>query len=139
MRSAATPANVTLFGESAGGTLVSLLAASPAASGLFHRMIVQSGVPTAAPLDRASRLAEELAEAVGVERVHDLRDVAGETILAAQVALEERRGGRMVFIPAVDGAVVRAGADRRVRGGRGSGDPDDDRHERRRDTPDVGR
>ena len=42
-------ANVTLFGESAGGTLVSLLAASRAAAGLFRRMIVQSGVPTAAP------------------------------------------------------------------------------------------
>ena len=36
--------NVTLFGESAGGTLVSLLGASRAASGLFRRMIVQSGV-----------------------------------------------------------------------------------------------
>ena len=99
-------ANVTLFGESAGGTLVSLLGASRAASGLFHRMIVQSGVPTAAPLERASRLAEELAEEAGVDRVRDLRDVPGETILAAQVALERRRGGRMVFIPAVDGSVV---------------------------------
>ena len=65
-------ANVTLFGESAGGTLVSLLGRRRAASGLFHRMIVQSGVPTAAPLERASRLAEELADEAGVDHVHDL-------------------------------------------------------------------
>ena len=60
--------NVTLFGESAGGTLVSLLGASRAASGLFRRMIVQSGVPTAITLERAGRLAEEVAEQVGVAR-----------------------------------------------------------------------
>ena len=98
--------NVTLFGESAGGTLVSLLGASRAASGLFRRMIVQSGVPTAITLERAARLAEEVAEQVGAADVRALRDVPGDAILGAQVALETRRGGRMVFIPCVDGVVV---------------------------------
>ncbi len=37
------PANVTIFGESAGGIAVSMLAASPAAKGLFHRAISESG------------------------------------------------------------------------------------------------
>lgn len=37
------PANVTLFGESAGGRNVFALMVSPAARGLFHRAIVQSG------------------------------------------------------------------------------------------------
>ena len=37
------PGNVTLFGESAGGTNVVTLLASPLAEGLFHRAIVQSG------------------------------------------------------------------------------------------------
>ena len=36
------PSNVTIFGESAGGTSVSALCASPLASGLFHRAIIQS-------------------------------------------------------------------------------------------------
>ncbi|TWU30855.1 carboxylesterase/lipase family protein [Novipirellula artificiosorum] len=36
------PENVTLFGESAGGTSVYLLTASPLAKGLFHRAILQS-------------------------------------------------------------------------------------------------
>ena len=37
------PANVTIFGESAGGTNVFTLLLSPLANGLFHRAIVQSG------------------------------------------------------------------------------------------------
>ena len=37
------PDNVTVFGESAGGASVHLLMASPAARGLFHRAIVESG------------------------------------------------------------------------------------------------
>jgi para-nitrobenzyl esterase len=98
--------NVTLFGESAGGTLVSLLAAAPIASGLFRRIVVQSGVPTAIDRDRAARLTEELAREVGVTDVRGLRDAPGEAVLGAQVALEGRRGGRMVFIPSVDGVLV---------------------------------
>ena len=70
-------------------------------------MIVQSGVPTAITLERrrpprrrgrGARSASQTCRA--------LRDVPGDAILAAQVALESRRGGRMVFIPCVDGAVV---------------------------------
>jgi para-nitrobenzyl esterase len=37
------PGNVTIFGESGGGAKVSTLLAMPAAQGLFHRAIVQSG------------------------------------------------------------------------------------------------
>jgi len=36
------PDNVTIFGESAGGTSVAVLGASPLAKGLFHRAIAQS-------------------------------------------------------------------------------------------------
>ena len=37
------PANVTLFGESAGGTNIAALAAMPETRGLFARLIIQSG------------------------------------------------------------------------------------------------
>lgn len=37
------PENVTIFGESAGGTSISWLLASPLARGLFHRAIAESG------------------------------------------------------------------------------------------------
>src|ERR1700686_5682132 len=38
------PGNVTIFGESAGGYTVNLLMISPAARGLFHRAICESGL-----------------------------------------------------------------------------------------------
>ena len=38
------PSNVTIFGESAGGYAVNLLMISPAAHGLFHRAVCESGI-----------------------------------------------------------------------------------------------
>jgi para-nitrobenzyl esterase len=37
------PSKVTIFGESGGGGKVSALLAMPAAHGLFHRAVIQSG------------------------------------------------------------------------------------------------
>jgi para-nitrobenzyl esterase len=49
--------NVTIFGESAGGALVTRLMISEPARGLFHRAVVQSGLgrDEGTPLDRARR------------------------------------------------------------------------------------
>ena len=44
------PANVTIFGESAGGIAVSMLSASPAAKGLFAKAISESGGALQPPL-----------------------------------------------------------------------------------------
>ncbi len=57
------PANVTVFGESAGGNAVAALMAMPAAEGLFARAIAQSPPPSAfySP-DLAARWAEEFVE-----------------------------------------------------------------------------
>ncbi|MGA7869291.1 MAG: carboxylesterase family protein, partial [Candidatus Binatus sp.] len=53
------PGNVTIFGESAGGMSVGTLLAMPAARGLFHKAIPQSGAcHTGAPVARANRAAE---------------------------------------------------------------------------------
>lgn len=64
------PKNVTIFGESAGGQSVSLLATAPetANKGLFHRAIVQSGAAGALKLSdtaQATKEANDLARAVG--------------------------------------------------------------------------
>jgi para-nitrobenzyl esterase len=55
------PDNVTLFGESAGGTSVALLLRSPLAVGLFRRAIVQSGHDEMA---RTQQLTEKLTGAL---------------------------------------------------------------------------
>ena len=130
--------NVTLFGESAGGTLVSLLAASPAATGLFHRMIVQSGVPTAAPLDRGAgspRSSPTLPASNG--------SATSATFRARRSSprrSRSRNAGAVGWSSSPPSTVRSSGRRRSTRrSGRGGGDPDDDRHERRRDTPDVGR
>lgn len=47
------PDNVTIFGESAGGTNVFSLLVSPAATGLFHRAIIQSGSPSSVAVAEA--------------------------------------------------------------------------------------
>lgn len=44
------PSNVTIFGESAGGSSVSMQVASPQAAGLFQRAIIESGFYDPAPL-----------------------------------------------------------------------------------------
>ena len=69
------PANVTIFGQSGGGAKVSTLMAMPAAKGLFHKAIVQSGsqlrLATAdASAAQAEAVLKELqAQGVGVEQL----------------------------------------------------------------------
>ena len=52
------PRNVTIFGESAGGTDVYSLLVAPQAKGLFHRAIVESGGTTRASPEEAENLAD---------------------------------------------------------------------------------
>ena len=55
------PGNVTIFGESAGGMSVGTLLATPAARGLFHKAIPQSGAShTGQPTARATRVADRV-------------------------------------------------------------------------------
>ena len=55
---AGDPDNVTIFGESAGGRDVYSLMMSPAAEGLFHKVIAQSGTPGTTPLWRAENFSD---------------------------------------------------------------------------------
>lgn len=51
--------NVTVFGESAGGVNVFALLASPLAKNLFHRAIVQSGIPYNATIEDAENYSDD--------------------------------------------------------------------------------
>ncbi|MFI5586293.1 carboxylesterase/lipase family protein [Amycolatopsis sp. NPDC051758] len=62
------PDNVTIFGQSAGATLVGTLLATPEAKGLFRRAIMQSGSGTGAfTPEQAHRVTATAAAALGVE------------------------------------------------------------------------
>ncbi|MFB8282790.1 carboxylesterase/lipase family protein [Nocardia colli] len=62
------PGNVTIFGQSAGATLVGALLATPAAKGLFRRAIIQSGNGTGAfTPEQAQRVTVAAAAALGIE------------------------------------------------------------------------
>lgn len=71
------PGNVTIFGESAGGTSVYLLTATPLAKGLFHRAILQS--PWLDPtIFRRLREANENGPSVESEGVAHVRKLFGD-------------------------------------------------------------
>lgn len=62
------PGNVTLFGQSAGATIVSALVADDDARGLFRRAIVQSGSGLGAfTPEQAARVTRQAADALGIE------------------------------------------------------------------------
>jgi para-nitrobenzyl esterase len=91
------PERVTIFGQSGGGSKVCMLTAMPAAKGLFHRAIVQSGSMPLAGSDTASReVAARLLHELGISRANldRLHDIS-----TAQV-LEAARGVLHAYLPA---------------------------------------
>ncbi|MBN1655730.1 MAG: carboxylesterase family protein [Deltaproteobacteria bacterium] len=68
------PNNVTIFGESGGGTKVISVMSSPLADGLYHRAIVESGSGSVSPL---ASFTLEASEEAG-QRVQDSLGVTGE-------------------------------------------------------------
>jgi para-nitrobenzyl esterase len=83
------PANVTIFGESGGGWKVSTLLAMPAARGLFHRAIVESGSATyALPADEATQHAEILLRKlnIGTRELDKLQQLSARKLLDASRA-----------------------------------------------------
>ena len=108
------PDNVTIFGESAGGMSVGNLLALPAARGLFHKAIPQSGAcHTCADADTALRRGEAIVKALGLD-ADALRAAPLEDLLRAQRHLEGGRVegyplsviGSLPFMPVADGSVV---------------------------------
>jgi para-nitrobenzyl esterase len=101
------PANVTVFGESAGGGSVLHLMAMPSARGLFRRAVVQSGATDyTLDIERAGHVATRFLEALN----HDTAAPV-ERLLAAQDAAllaGSAEVGPMPFHPFVDGDTLPA-------------------------------
>lgn len=98
------PGNVTIFGESGGGSKVSMIMAMPAAEGLFHKAIIQSG-PGLTMGDKAQAAAHGAAtlERLGVAKadVRKLLEMDIREIMRAAGAAQGR--GMRAMAPIVDG------------------------------------
>ncbi|PLR14344.1 carboxylesterase [Caulobacter flavus] len=81
------PANVTLFGHSAGGQDAGLVMLSPRGRELAARGILQSGMPGFGFPPRSLRqneaIGEDLARRVGARSLGDLRRISGDDLLKA--------------------------------------------------------
>jgi len=105
--------NVTIFGESGGGAKVSVLMAMPAAHGLFHKAIIQSGpaVQMASRNDASETARQLLAELnLSSETVSELRRIPALELARAQAAVLKKvsmmsfaNRRRVGFNPVIDG------------------------------------
>jgi len=115
------PGNVTVFGESAGAMSVCTLLAMPAAKGLFHRAIAQSGAAHSFVSAATARLVGvRLAAILGVAPTREaVAGVPVERLLAAQTRVAQEVSAKprpalwgevarnlMPFEPVVDGDVL---------------------------------
>ena len=105
------PGNVTIFGESGGGSKVLSCMASPLAKGLFHRAIIESGSRSSAPNgttprtnaeEAGSRVVKKLGIAEDADIVKELRNKSWEDILAASSAMDTMFAGNL----SIDGWVL---------------------------------
>jgi para-nitrobenzyl esterase len=104
------PGRVTIFGESAGAGSVATLLGMPAARGLFHAAIPQSGAASwFATTERATEIASVVVETLGVQ-LGDLDALYAKTtdeIIAAQAAVGlETDATGLPFQPVVDGVTL---------------------------------
>ncbi len=101
--------NVTIFGQSGGGGKVSTLVAMPAAKGLFHKAIVESGSTLRQlTIDEAQKTTEDLVRRLGLrsDQVEQLQKIDVGRLLAAMDAAAAAPGGGPTGVrlgPVVDG------------------------------------
>ncbi|HVM10774.1 MAG TPA: carboxylesterase/lipase family protein [Acidimicrobiales bacterium] len=118
------PDNVTAFGESAGSVSVATLLGTPAAKGLFHKVIAESGGPGGFPIRFAEKFVNALVEECGVDDVRDLRDTPLEELVEAQEKIVERLGRLATpLAPVVDGTTLPVQALDAIRDGLNHGVP----------------
>ena len=80
------PRNVTIFGQSGGAGKVSTLMAMPAARGLFHRAIAQSGsAVTAIPVEQAVKTSDQILQRLKItpDRLDQLQTIPFAQIIDA--------------------------------------------------------
>jgi para-nitrobenzyl esterase len=131
------PANVTIFGESAGAMSVATLLSMPRAEGLFRRAIAQSGAAhQVIPAATAQRIGRDLAARLGVPPTREaMAAVPVDQLLTAQTRLKadlmahpdpgrwsrEVVASTLPWQPVIDGAVLPGPPIERIVDGAGAG------------------
>ena len=103
------PRRVTIFGQSAGSQLVSLLMISPPARGLFHAAIGESNAnmgPGMAALADAEKSGVAFAASLGAQSIAELRKVPADKISGATFEVPAGSAGTNQAWPIVDGYVI---------------------------------
>lgn len=112
------PNNVTIWGIAGGARKTSTLLAMPAAKGLFHRAIVESGAQLRIhPRDFATEMALALLAELGLkpDQIAELQALPFQRLNQARAAVESRQNSsyrrlgiyvQQGFVPAVDGAFI---------------------------------
>jgi len=105
------PNRVMIFGESGGGRKVATMLGIPAAKGLFHAAMIQSGATLRLPeQQQATRLAENVLDTLGIahNNVRAIQQVPLDRLMAAYHAVgagaSEVGGGS--FAPTMEGDVI---------------------------------
>ncbi len=99
--------NVTVFGESAGGSALLALMATPAADGLFHRAFAMS--PSILQLrtqSQGARFAAAFLDLAGATTLDDVRRSPIEMLLRAQARVPASTAGLKNFSPTSGTAVI---------------------------------
>ncbi len=103
------PSNVTIFGESAGGWSVCALMASPAAKGLFHRAIQESGgCRRSVTLDQGFDFGNSFAKELGCDAgnvAECMREVPASRVM--KLAPWDPTGRTVPFKPNEDGYLLK--------------------------------
>ena len=126
------PANITIFGESAGGMSVASLMGSSEATGLFHKAIPQSGAGHHGMEDgQAIANGRKFCELLGVDpddaaglmsaSVADILAAQGQLELQMFTAMEEGEQPEMPFRPIIDGEFLTEMPVDAVRAGQAAG------------------
>lgn len=100
------PANVTIFGESAGSFAVNALTTAPHARGLFQKVIGESGaffgsaIPMMSAAERAKR-DQVWVDSLGVKNLDELRKLPAEKLIEAA-----QKKSTIGFAPVLDGVFL---------------------------------
>ncbi len=112
------PGNVTIMGQSGGGSKVCTVSAMPAAKGLVHKGVALSGNTTAAnDKEYAQKLGAMILEEAGLTpaRIDDLQKIPWDEYMdianraAARMRAESAGAGRGGFSPVADGINIPVG------------------------------